>query len=214
MRLSLNSIVPSALRGRPDISSSYLWQRDLTFNQGEAVLIQGPSGTGKTSFLRLLYGIEKDFGGMIHWSAFKMNEITDAQLSQLRASSISAVFQDLKLFEELTVWENVEVNRRMTNTVSEYDSEKWLDRLGLKQDQDIELRKLSLGERQRVAIVRALVQPFEWLLLDEPFCYLDHLNKSKAISLIKEVAGLTRAGIIMTSNTDNDDFVFDKKIML
>lgn len=214
MRLSLDSIVPSALKDRPDVSNSYLWQRDLVFNQGEVILVQGPSGTGKSVFLRMLFGIDKEYEGDIHWSAFKMHDVSSSQLSLLRASSLSAVFQDLKLFSELTVWENIEVNRRMTNTVSEYDAEKWLDRVGLKKAQDVVVNNLSLGEQQRVAIVRALVQPFEWLLLDEPFCYLDEFNRSKAVALIKEVVQLTRAGIIVTSNTDNDEFVYDKKILL
>ena len=79
---------------------------------------------------------------------------------------------------------------------------------------DVKADTLSGGERQRVAIVRALVQPFEWLLMDEPFNQLDFFNRQKAISLIKDVASLTKAGIIVSSATDNDDFVYDKKLHL
>ncbi|MBZ0099885.1 MAG: ABC transporter ATP-binding protein, partial [Taibaiella sp.] len=74
--------------------------------------------------------------------------------------------------------------------------------------------QLSAGEQQRVAIVRALSQPFEWLLLDEPFSHLDFFNRQKAVALIKEVAGYTRAGIIVTSVAMNEDFVYDKKMLL
>src|SRR5690606_6199311 len=100
------------------------------------------------------------------------------------------------------------------DTVPAYDAEKWLERLGLKNKLEVATSKLSLGEQQRVAIVRALCQPFEWLLLDEPFSHLDFFNRQKSIALIKEVAGFTRAGIIVTSVMDNDAFVHDKKHLL
>ena len=135
----------------------------MVLNSGEQVLVQGPSGVGKTLLLHLLYGLRKDYEGKIYWGTYNMHEINAVQLSQLRAASLSIVFQDIRLFDELTVWENVEVKRSLTDTVPAYDAEKWLERLGMKEKMDVKADTLSGGERQRVAIVRALVQPFEWV---------------------------------------------------
>ncbi len=214
MRLSINHLIPLPLQQPHNTYNATAWEQDLVFNQGEHILVQGPSGSGKTLFINTLYGLRKDFAGKVHWSSFNLKELTAMQLSQLRAASISIVFQDMRLFPELTVWENVDIKRRITDTVTGYDAEQWLERLGMGNKLDVEVSQLSAGEQQRVAIVRALSQPFEWLLLDEPFSYLDFFNRQKAIALIKEVAGFTRAGIIVTSVTANEDFVYDKKMLL
>lgn len=214
MRLSISHLEPELL-SEPHISfNAAVWQQERVFHQGEQVLVSGPSGSGKTLLLQLLYGLRKDFSGKLYWSVYNMAEINRIQLSQLRAASLSMVFEDLRLFNDLTVWENIDIQRRITDTVSAYDAEKWLEKLGLLNKLEQKVSNLSPGEQQRVAIVRALAQPFEWLLMDMPFSRLDFYNKQKAIELIKEIAGLTRAGVIVTSLADNDDFVYDKKIML
>lgn len=214
MRLSLEHIVPIPLKDKINEYNSRVWNQQLTFNSGERVFIQAPSGTGKTTLVHFLYGLRKDYEGKIHWSAFKMHEINREQLSQLRASSVSVIFQDMRLFPELTTWENIEVKRRLTNTVSEYDAEKWLDRLGVKHKVDSPASKLSYGEQQRVAIVRALVQPFEWLIMDEPFSHLDYANRQRAIALIDEVATMNRAGLLLADLDDNDYFTYSRKLLL
>lgn len=214
MRLSINHLIPLPLKQQHNTYNATAWEQDLVFNQGEHILVQGPSGSGKTLFVNTLYGLRKDFAGKAHWNAFNLKELTPMQLSQLRAASLSIVFQDMRLFPELTVWENIDIKRRITDTVTGYDAEQWLERLGMTNKLEVPVAQLSAGEQQRVAIVRALSQPFEWLLLDEPFSYLDFFNRQKAIALIKEVAGFTRAGIIVTSVAANDDFVYDKKMLL
>ena len=214
MRLSISQLVPLPLTQVHNSYNATAWEMDMVLNPGEQVLVQGPSGVGKTLLLHLLYGLRKDFEGKIYWGTYNMHEVNAMQLSQLRAASLSMVFQDVRLFDELTVWENVEVKRSLTDSVPQYDAEKWLDRLGMKGKMEVAADTLSIGERQRVAIVRALVQPFEWLLMDEPFSQLDFFNRQKAISLIKDVVSLTKAGIIVSSATDNDDFVYDKKLRL
>ncbi len=214
MRLSINHLIPLPLKQQHNTYNATAWKQDLVFNQGEHILVQGPSGSGKTLFINTLYGLRKDFAGKVHWGAYNLHEITAQQLSQLRAASISVVFQDLRLFPELTVWENIDIKRRITDTVTGYDAEQWLGRLGLGNKLEAPAAQLSAGEQQRVAIVRALSQPFEWLLLDEPFSHLDFFNRQKAVALIKEVAGYTRAGIIVSSVAMNEDFVYDKKMLL
>jgi putative ABC transport system ATP-binding protein len=162
----------------------------------------------------MLYGLRTDYEGKIHWSAFNMDTINPEQLSQVRASYVSIVFQDMRLFPELTAWENLEVKRRLTNTVSEHDAEKWMDRLGIRQKKDSLARTLSYGEQQRVAIIRAMLQPFEWLLMDEPFSHLDHANIQRAVALIHEVATMNNAGIILADLEDNNYFTYTRKLLL
>ncbi|MBL7683864.1 MAG: ATP-binding cassette domain-containing protein [Flavipsychrobacter sp.] len=214
MRLSIEHIVPIPMKDRISEYNSRVWNQKLTFNSGERIFIQAPSGTGKTTLIHFLYGLRNDYEGKIHWSAFKMHEINTEQLSQLRASAVSVIFQDMRLFPELTTWENLEVKRRLTNTVSEYDAEKWMDRLGIKHKMDSTASKLSYGEQQRVAIVRALLQPFEWLIMDEPFSHLDHANRQRAIALINEVAEMNKAGILLADLDDNNYFTYTRKLLL
>lgn len=214
MRLSISNLTPLVLQESHNSYNAAVWQQEMVFHQGEHILFSGPAGSGKSLLLHLLYGLRKDYTGKIYWSVYNMAEVNSMQLSQLRSTSISMVFQDMRLFDELTAWENIDVKRRITDSVSEYDAEKWLDKIGLAGKLDVPVSLLSPGEQQRLAIVRALVQPFEWLLLDAPFAFLDYFNKQKAIALIKEVVAITNAGIIVTALKDNDDFVYDKKIML
>ncbi len=214
MRLSIDNLVPIPLKEKVLVANSMIWGQKLVFNEGEQVFIQAPSGTGKTTLIHLIYGLRKDYEGKIHWSAFRMGEINREQLSQLRASAVSIVFQDMRLFPHLTVWENLEVKRRLTNVVAEYDAEKMLERLGLKDKRNALAATLSYGEQQRVAIIRALLQPFNWLLMDEPFSHLDHANIKKATLLIQEVVAMNHAGIILADLEDNDYFTYTRKLKL
>lgn len=214
MQLSLERIVPLLLKERLSSYHSQVWGQELVFNPGERILVQAPSGAGKSMLLQILYGLRNDYEGKVHWSAYSMYGIRPQDLAKLRASFVSMVFQDFKLFDQLTVSENVELKRRVTNTVTEYNTEKWLGKVGLKERLDAIVGKLSQGERQRLSIVRALAQPFEWLMLDEPFSHLDEFNRQRSIALINEVAELTKAGIIITDVEDNDYFTYDKKLFL
>jgi len=214
MQLFLQDLVPIPLRDKVNASRSDIWKRERTFNQGNCIFIQAPSGTGKTTLIHMLYGIRKDFSGMLHWDTYNIASISKDDLSQLRAMHVSVVFQDMRLFPELTTWENLEVKRLLTNSVAAEDVERWLQRLGLGDKKDSLAGTLSYGEQQRVAIVRALVQPFEWLLMDEPFSHLDKANTDLAIALITEVVQMNRAGMILADLDDNDHFFYTQKIAL
>ncbi|MCB0700452.1 MAG: ATP-binding cassette domain-containing protein [Chitinophagaceae bacterium] len=214
MRLSIHRLIPHRLKEKVNALNSWVWDQELTFNQGEQILIQAPSGAGKTLLMNMLYGMDKDYDGEVHWSVYNMKKTDAVQLSKLRAVSIAMVFQDLKLFSDLTVKENIELKRSITDSVTEYETEKWLEKLGLKREMDTELGTLSYGEQQRVAIVRALAQPFEWLLMDEAFSHLDNFNKQRAATLIKEVRARTDAGMIFADVENNDHFTYDKKLLL
>jgi putative ABC transport system ATP-binding protein len=89
-----------------------------------------------------------------------------------------------------------------------------MDTLGVADKRLSLARTLSYGEQQRVAIIRALLQPFKWLLMDEPFSHLDHANRARAAKLIGEVVEQNRAGMILADLDDNNFFPYTQTIVL
>ena len=214
MQLSLQGIIPVPLREKVNTYQSGIWKSNLSISKGQYVFVQAPSGTGKTTLIHILYGLRKDYEGTIKWSDTNLTLADSETLATLRTNGISVIFQDMRLFPELTAWENMEIKRRLTNTVTEQQAHDWLDRLGLKDKKNATANTLSYGEQQRVAIVRSLLQPFEWLLMDEPFSHLDHANTQKAIALIAEVVKQHNAGMILADLDENNFFPYTQTLML
>ncbi len=214
MQLSLQGVVPIPLRERVNSYRSGIWNNPVSLNKGEYIFIQAPSGTGKTTLIHILYGLRRDYEGEVKWADRSLKVTDKESLSDLRTNAISVIFQDMRLFPELTAWENIDIKRRLTNTVTEETIAAWFDRLGLKDKKNSLGSTLSYGEQQRVAIIRALLQPFEWLLMDEPFSHLDNANTDKAIALIGEVVTTRKAGMILADLDDNNYFAYTQKILL
>ena len=105
----------------------------------------------------------------------------------------------MRLFPELTVMENIGIKNRLTSYKSEKEIIEFLERLEIAHKADVPAGRLSVGQQQRVAIIRALCQPFDFLLIDEPVSHLDSRNNQTVASLIDEEAKKTGAGIIATS---------------
>jgi len=213
MRLSLQKIIPLPLREKINTASG-IWDNDVSFHKGEYVFIQAPSGTGKTTLVHILYGLRDDYDGAVLWDGAPLRNADKDTLAALRTNMVSIIFQDMRLFPELTTWENIEIKRRLTDTVTEEQAAAWLERLGLKDKRKALAGTLSYGEQQRVAIIRALLQPFAWLLMDEPFSHLDHANVQKAITLITEIVKRQNAGIILADLDENNYFTYTKTITL
>src|ERR1043165_5913962 len=168
MELTLKQLLPIPLKDRLGIRASSIWQQEVRWGDGEHLFVQAPSGTGKTTLIHILYGLRKDYEGKVQWDSSILSSTGAEQLAALRTKNISVIFQDMRLFPELTAWENLEVKRRLTNTVTEEQVADWFTRLGLKDKKNSLAATLSYGEQQRVSIIRALMQPFDWLLMDEP----------------------------------------------
>jgi ABC-type lipoprotein export system ATPase subunit len=214
MQLSLQGVVPVPLREKVINYKSGMWNTNVTLNKGAYIFVQAPSGTGKTTLIHILYGLRKDYEGEVKWDNNALKNIDKETLAGLRTNAISVIFQDMRLFPELTALENIEIKRKLTNTVTENQAKEWLDRLGLKDKKNSLGGTLSYGEQQRVAIVRALLQPFEWLLMDEPFSHLDKANTEKAIALIAEVVKTHNAGMILADLDENNFFPYTQTIIL
>ena len=123
-----------------------------------------------------------------------MNEWTE-----IRKKSISMLFQELRLFAELTAWENVQIKNSLTGFKSKNVIKEWFERLDIADKMQSPVGRMSFGQQQRVALIRALCQPFDFIFLDEPTSHLDDTNADIMASLLQEEATRQEAGVIVTS---------------
>ncbi len=198
MIISFSDVVPAFLAGTTNLNSE-VWGNSFTLPAGKGVLVKAQSGKGKTTFLSYLFGSRKGYAGSI---AFEGKDIKSFDLdhwSALRQQHLSMVIQDLRLFENLSVRENLSLKLNLHKPPGMNEAEQMLKQLGVGEFMDRECRTLSLGQQQRVAIVRSLCQPFSWLLMDEPFSHLDEQNTALAMQLIKERCAANGAGYIISS---------------
>jgi ABC-type lipoprotein export system ATPase subunit len=214
MQLQLQHIIPEPLKSRIGTQRSDVWNQEQTIKPGEKIFFQAPSGKGKSTFMHILYGLRTDYEGKAFWDDKEVARQDDDQWAALRSKDLSIVFQDLRLFADLSVEENLSIKQSLTNTVNMSEVQGWLKLLGLEGKWEQKAETLSYGERQRVAIIRSLLQPFQWLLLDEPFSHLDNDNAAKAARLILERVEANNAGMLVVDLEDNEWFPYDRKMLL
>lgn len=215
MQFELASVVPKAIADRPSVLQSDIWGKNICFSKGKNIKITAPSGTGKTTLVTILYGLNKNYTGRISYNEQDLATINPIELSELRQSHLSIVFQDLKLFPDLTARENIELKRSMHKTATESSEiEEMADSLGIQSVLQQPAGTCSYGEQQRIAIARALMQPFDFLLLDEPFSHLDINNKKKAAQLIQKECKKRGAGIIITDLDLDEHFEYQESLNL
>lgn len=214
MALQLHDVIPEPLAGRIAAQHSDIWGRQYSLNDGEKVLFRAPSGKGKSTFIHILYGLRQDYQGKVSWDGNDMKLYKEEALASLRSRELSIVFQDLRLFSELTVEENLAIKQSLTRIVPMSQVKEWTEELGLEGKWYQKAGTLSYGEKQRVAIVRSLLQPFKWLLLDEPFSHLDNENIQRAAALIYRQVQQYQAGMIVVDLEDNEWFPYTGKMLL
>lgn len=211
--IQLHSVVPANLAER-DLSDSEIWHTKLLLEAGNYYHISAPSGNGKTTLARVIYGIPQAFGGTLQWGGESVRDFSIKKWCTLRQRQLSIVFQDLRLFDKLTALENIQIKNELTNHHTIDSIEEMASQLNMKSLLGRKVVRLSQGERQRVAILRALCQPFDWLILDEPFSHLDHEMALKAAKLIRTEVERQEAGIIVLQLAPDQFFEYDQKLKL
>lgn len=215
MQIALKQIVPIPLKDKFAQRNSDVWNQTISFHHGEWIKIKAPSGTGKTTFIHTLYKLRHDYSGNIFYDDTEIKNISGDVLAQIRQQKISIVFQDLRLFPNLTARENIELKRVLQTPFHEANViDEMAEKLGVASILNQRAGLCSYGEQQRIAIIRALIQPFVWLFLDEPFSHLDHENISKASALIAEECSKRKAGFILTDLDEDEHFNYTRKILL
>jgi ABC-type lipoprotein export system ATPase subunit len=163
---------------------------DVEIARGDFVALRGASGTGKSTLLHLLGGLDSPNAGEIFFDGQNVSHFSDSELTHFRNRRVGFVFQAYHLLPELTALENVclpaRVARIGTGTAVRR-AEELLARVGLQGRLDHKPSELSGGEQQRVAIARALINEPELLLADEPTGNLDSHTGGEIIELLKSL---------------------------
>lgn len=209
MFLHLQNLLPSYFEESRK-QSSEIWGKDLHFEKGEFIKIVAPSGSGKTSFTHFVYGTKKDYSGTVSYNGSDIRQFSFEDFANARKDHISIVFQDLRLFPEQTVLQNIDLKRQLNPFHPIEKIKEMTERLGIGKKINSLCRNCSYGEQQRVAIIRALMQPFDFLLLDEPFSHLDNNNRQIAMQLMIEEAKARGAAIIFADLERVDYFPYTK----
>ena len=207
--IKLHNVIPNIFASCEDIRSD-IWLTEVAFERGKSYLIESESGMGKSSLCSYLYGQRGDYRGEILFDGEDVSHYSIGEWCRLRRESLGSLFQDLKLFGELTAMENVELKNRLTQTQSRATIEAWFEELGLADKMDARVDRMSYGQQQRVALIRALCQPLDFLLLDEPVSHLDERNSDVMRDIILRETARQGAGVIVTSIGKHMDINYDK----
>lgn len=213
MQIQLQAVVPNYFH--PDqIDRSEVWGKEVTIQKGAHLHIVAPSGSGKTSLIHFIYGLRKDYSGTIRVGSKDLRSMDPEDFSGVRKQGISIIFQDLRFFESLSAWENIEIKRILQPYTSEQEVRDMASRLGVFDKLDQPIRTCSYGEQQRMAIIRSLVQPFDFILLDEPYSHLDEDNRLKAMNLLYEQCEKRSAAMVFADLKPLDFLKGEKVLML
>lgn len=196
--ITLNNTLPRVFAGHNGIHSE-VWLQTITLERGKRYLISAESGTGKSSMCSYIYGYRQDYSGMIAFDGKDIHSLSVDQWCDIRQRHIAYLPQDMRLFGELTAMENVELKNRLTGFKSNEEIRRLFEIMGIADKQDSLASKLSIGQQQRVAIIRTLCQPCDFILLDEPVSHLDEDNNRIVAELIAQEAAHQGAGVIATS---------------
>ena len=187
-----------------DLKKSYdspVVNGSMAMQRGERVALIGPSGIGKSTLLHLISGILRPDGGSVVLNGCNLNDLGEAELDQFRARNIGYIFQSFYLLDGLTALENVEAAVTFAGTGQYNRARELLCQLGLEDRLNYFPPQLSVGQRQRVAVARAVVNQPPLVLADEPTANLDRKRAAEVIALIKESCDQSNAALLVVSHS-------------
>lgn len=184
----------------------------LNLEQGEAIVLEGPSGSGKTTVLHMISGLLKPDKGRIVFAGTDVAEMSAEERDRWRGSNIGYVFQKLNLLSALTVEENILLAGKWNTKTADAELIKkrihaLLDYVGLASKAKLFPDKLSIGEQQRIAVVRALLYKPKMILADEPTASLDRANSEKVLQLLWSLCQENNVALMLCTH---DEFIKNK----
>ena len=214
MQYQLKNILPNPLQEQKRTHVSNIWETTCHLEKGKKYLVTAPSGKGKSTFLHILYGLRKDYSGTVELDAKELSTLSIPNWADLRKDNLAIVFQDLRLFPKLSAMDNILIKAELHTIKTKEDIHAMAKKLGIDHLLNQSCETLSYGQRQRVAIIRALCQPFDFLFLDEPFSHLDEANTEAAFQLIESVCAEQESGYVLVSLGEQFGREYDVALIL
>lgn len=212
-RVELDNVLPVVFAEREKIVSD-VWRSKLSFTKGKSYLIEAASGTGKSSLCSFIYGYRKDYEGVISFDAVDVRNLSGVDWTDVRQKTLGMMFQELRLFPELTAAENVILKNNLTHFREEKQIREWFSMLGIDDKWDEPVGRMSFGQQQRVAFIRMLCQPSDFLFLDEPVSHLDDANSKIMGDILSAEMRERGVGVIVTSIGRRLNMDYDVEIKL
>lgn len=212
-KISFQNVLPQVFQQRHDLISE-VWLQNIHFEKGHLYLVEAESGRGKSTFCSYIVGYRNDYTGAVCFDNENIAHFDMARWTDLRQHHISYLFQELRLFPELTAWENVLVKNNLTHFQTETTLKTWFQQLGIADKMQTKAAHMSFGQQQRVAMIRALAQPFDFILVDEPISHLDDTNAAIMADIMMTEAHRQGAGIIVTSIGKHMNIHYEKTFQL
>ena len=173
---------------------------NLKIQPQKDLLITGPSGIGKTSLLSILCGLQKPTQGNVKYNHINLYDMSENKIDDFRGKELGIVFQNFNLINSFTIKQNLDIANivsKQNNNDQLYDL---LQRVGLAEKSHLQVSKLSVGEKQRLAVARAFIGKPKWIFCDEPTSSLDNKNTDVIINLIKEESLRCKASLILITH--------------
>ena len=212
-KIQFSSVIPQVFSQRADLQSE-VWGQDISFEKGHLYLVEAESGKGKRTFCSYVMGFRHDYEGRVLFDDNNTLDLSVLQWVDIRRAHISHLFQELRLFPELTAWENVQIKNKLTGFKDDKQIKEWFERLGIGDKLDAKIGRMSFGQQQRVAMIRALVQPFDFLFADEPISHLDDHNSQIMGDIMMTEAKRQGAGVIVTSIGKHMNLNYERTVKL
>lgn len=212
-RIELYGVIPKVFSDKEQTGSD-VWNKKIIFEKGKSYLIEAASGTGKSSLCSFIYGYRKDYEGTLSFDGRDVRMLSGKDWTVIRQKNIGMMFQELRLFPELTSIENVMLKNNLTQFRDLDKIKTWFGSLGIEDKWSEPVGKMSFGQQQRVAFMRMLCQPADFLIMDEPVSHLDDENGGIMGRMLEQEMSERGVGVIVTSIGRRLEMNYNTKIKL
>jgi len=172
---------------------------NLNIENQKDLLITGPSGIGKTTLLSILCGLQKPTEGKVLYDDINLYNLVENKIDYFRGDKLGIVFQNFNLINAFTIKQNLELGKT-TQGSGDKNLYDLLQRVGLADKSHIKVSKLSVGEKQRLAVARAFIGNPKWIFCDEPTSSLDDKNAEIISQFIKDESTRCKASLILITH--------------
>lgn len=190
---------------------------NISFNlkSEDHLLILGPSGSGKTTLLCLLAGLTKPTSGEVKYGKTNIYELKSEDRDQFRGKNLGIIFQNFHLIKSLNVYQNIALASQMSgNKIDHSQINHYLKELGLENKAKQKTSTLSVGQSQRLAVIRSFINKPKWILCDEPTSALDDENTDKLLKLLKSEAKKNKSSLVIVTHDKRVKSYFENNNIL